>query len=108
MTPVKIWRTKTVSAALPKTYHQLADRAGTWCAATSRTVPPICSRSSNQRQIFSSIRLLLVLSTWDLVLGPSRGPWSVLGPLSIVPSLLQDRGPRTKDQGPRTKDGLRT
>src|SRR5215471_2905632 len=58
MTPVKIWSTKTVSAALPKTYHQLADFAGTWCSATSRIVPPIFSRSSNQRQIFSSIRLL--------------------------------------------------
>ena len=46
---------KIVSAALPKTYHQLADLRGTGCAAVSRITPPICSRCSNQSPICSSL-----------------------------------------------------
>ena len=51
MMPVKICRMKSVSAALPKTYHQLADLRGTGCSAASRMAPPICSRWSNQSPI---------------------------------------------------------
>ncbi len=58
MMPVKTCRMKTVSAALPKTYHQLADLRGTGCSVASRIAPPICSRCSNQ----SPMRLLALTS----------------------------------------------
>src|SRR5215510_10296873 len=71
-------------------------------------------------------RVAVVLRPWDLELGPSFGPWSVLGPWCLVHSSLRagirclsanvaltapwtkdlgpEDGPRTKHQGPRTKD----
>ncbi len=44
MMPVKTCRMKMVSAALPKTYHQLADVRGIGCSVASRMAPPSCSR----------------------------------------------------------------
>ena len=42
--PVAIWRQKTTSAALPKTYHQLAVLRGTGCSAASRIGAASCKR----------------------------------------------------------------
>src|SRR5271157_1194754 len=55
MIPVKTWRIKRVSAALPKTYHQLADLRGTGWVIASRTPPPICNLRSNQSAMFFSL-----------------------------------------------------
>src|SRR5271157_4752008 len=55
MMPVNTCRIKSVSAALPKTYHQLADLRGIGWVIASRTTPPICNLRSNQSPIFSSL-----------------------------------------------------
>ena len=45
--PVTICSRKTISAALPKTYHQLAVLRGTGCSAASRIGAASCRRWSN-------------------------------------------------------------
>src|SRR5271166_980147 len=55
MIPVTTCRINSVSAALPKTYHQLADLRGTGWAIVSRMKPPSCNLRSNQSAILSNL-----------------------------------------------------
>ena len=61
MMPVNICRIKTVNAALPKMYHQLADLRGTSWAAVSRMTGPSCNLSPNQRPMLLSLDILFSL-----------------------------------------------
>ena len=51
------WRQKTISAALPNTYHQLAVLRGTRCSDTSRMGAASCRRWSNHLEIRKIMRI---------------------------------------------------
>jgi hypothetical protein len=61
--PVTSCRRKTVSAALPNTYHQLAVLRGTGCSAASRIGAASCRRWSNHFPIRVIMRM--AASPWQ-------------------------------------------